>query len=452
MSKWVLTDREQALLLPPSIDELLPEDHLARFVVEVCDQLDLSPIVSKYERRGRGSTPYHPAMMLALLFYGYATGTMSSRKIERGCRYDLAFRYIAAGHAPDHDTIATFRRRHLPEISQIFVHILLLAREMGFLKVGTVAIDGTKVRANASKHASVSYKRAQVLEKRFAAEVNQLLKMAEEADNTPRAEGIDIPAEIARREKRIERLREAQIAIIERHGEKVLGEYEKAAEDYLNKLESDIEEDRRPSGDPPDPPDTTPPDSAQYNFTDPDSRIMPEGGGAFCQAYNAQAAVDCKTMLIVGQHLSQCPNDKRELLPALDSINKTVGTPALALADSGYFSADNINKAPVAVLIAPRKTRHNQPLRERLAPAAKPEAEPQHASAAERMRHRLATAEGRANYRLRKMTVEPVFGIIKATMGLRQFLLRGAENVRGEWALACTAYNITKLWRLKTAG
>jgi len=452
MSKWVLTDREQALLLPPSIDELLPEDHLARFVVEVCDQLDLSPIVSKYERRGRGSTPYHPAMMLALLFYGYATGTMSSRKIERGCRYDLAFRYIAAGHAPDHDTIATFRRRHLPEISQIFVHILLLAREMGFLKVGTVAIDGTKVRANASKHASVSYKRAQVLEKRFAAEVNQLLKMAEEADNTPRAEGIDIPAEIARREKRIERLREAQIAIIERHGEKVLGEYEKAAEDYLNKLESDIEEDRRPSGDPPDPPDTTPPDSAQYNFTDPDSRIMPEGGGAFCQAYNAQAAVDCETMFIVGQHLTQNPNDKRELLPALDSISNTVGTPSLALADTGYFSADNINRAPLPVLIAPRKTRHNQPLHERLAPAAKPEDEPQHACAAERMRHRLATAHGRANYRLRKMTVEPVFGIIKSTMGLRQFLLRGAENVRGEWALACTAYNITKLWRLKTAG
>ena len=449
MKNWVLVDRNQTLLLPPSVDELLPANHLARFVVEVVDAIDLSPILAGYEERARGSAPYHPAMMVALLFYGYATGTMSSRRIERACRFDLAFRFIACGHAPDHDTVAGFRRRHLGELSALFVQILLLAREMGFLKVGTVAVDGTKVRANASKHAAVSHGRAREIEEQLRAEVDRLMKMAEGADNSPVAEGIDIPDEIARREERIARLREARLAIELRHGEQALEEFAEAAGENLKKTREALGAGRRPPG-PPDPPDMTPPGGAQHNFTDADSRIMPDKG-AFSQCYNAQAAVDTASMLVVGQRLSQQPNDRNELIPTLESIDGQVGKPTDVIADAGYFSAGNVAGCPCPAWIAPGRTRHHQSLEERLAPPVSPTGTDPHATPAEQMRQRLATEEGRALYRLRKMTVEPVFGIIKSVLGLRQFLLRGAEKVRGEWTLVCLGYNLKRLWSLKTA-
>lgn len=445
MKNWVLADRDQMLLLPPTVDELLPPEHLARFVVEVVERLDLTPILSKYEARGRGSTPYHPSILLALLFYGYATGTMSSRKIERACRYDLAFRFIAGGHAPDHDTIAAFRRRHLVEIGELFVQILLMAREMGFLKVGTVAVDGTKVRANASRHAAVSFERARKIERRLRDEVEELMRLAETADNAPVADGLDIPAEIAHRHKRIARMQEAQLAIAERHGDKAVADFRKETDANLERTREALKKGKRPP-DPPEPPDLEPPGTMQHNFTDSDSRIMPDGG-AFSQAYNAQAAVDTTTMLIVGQHLTQHPNDKKELLPALESIDARVGTPTDVVADAGYFSAANVAACPARAWISPDRSRRSQSLADRLTPPACADA----ATPAEKMRFRLATAEGRTVYRLRKMTVEPVFGIIKSILGLRQFQLRGFEQTRYEWALACLAYNLKRLWKLQTA-
>jgi transposase/predicted transcriptional regulator len=446
MKNWVTADREQLMMLPPSIDDLVPQDHLARFVVDVVEQLDLSPIMAKYERRGRGSRPYHPSMLLALLFYGYATGVMSSRKIERACQFDLAFRFVAGGHAPDHDTIATFRRRHLLEIADLFVEILQVARELGFLKVGTIAIDGTKIRANASKHAAVSYKRAQEIERKLREEVGQLMRLAEEADNTPLAEGVSIPAEIARREDRIAKLQEAQRAIEMRHAEEALEKYEEQLDGGIKKTKAALEAGKSVPK-PPEPPDLEPPDKAQHNFTDADSRIMPDKG-SFSQAYNAQACVDVATMLIIGQHISQRTNDKKELLTALDSIAESVGKPTDVIADAGYFSEENIAKCPARSWIAPGKTRHNQTLEDRVF-APKPTTLDESATPAEKMRQRLATEEGRSIYRLRKMTVEPAFGIIKSALGLRQFLLRGAEKIKNEWALVCLGYKLKRMWSLK---
>lgn len=454
MKNWVPVDRQQALLLPPSVDELLPEGHLARFVVEVVERLDLSPVLAKYEDRARGSNPYHPAMMAALLFYGYTTGVMSSRRIERACLFDLAFRFVAAGAAPDHDTIAAFRRRHLKELSALFVEILRIAKEMGILKVGNVAIDGTKIKANASRHAAASYRRAKEMEAALRAEVERLMKMAEGADNEPVAEGLDIPAEIARRKERIAKLEAAQRAIEARRAQEALEEYEAAGREALAKAAEAAEKitaggrAKFPDG-PPDPPPPEPPDKAQHNFTDPDSRIMPDKGG-FSQAYNAQASVDTATMLVVGRHVTQAPNDKRQYLCALENIPAAYGTPGAGIADAGYYSAENVAKSPVDAYIAPGRVRHRRTLEERLKAPAAGEA-PAGATPAEAMRHKLDTEKGRALYRLRKMTVEPVFGIIKSAMGFRQFLLRGMEKVSGEWGLVCLAYNLKRLWSLKTA-
>jgi len=451
MSKnWLTPDRDQLLLLAPSIADWLPEDHLARYVAEVVEALDLSSIMNKYTPRAHGSTPYHPAILVALLFYGYSTGTMSSRKIERATYDSVPFRYLAGGHHPDHDTLAGFRRRHLRELNELFVQILLLAREMGFVKVGTVALDGTKVKASASKHSAVSYKRAKELESKLRGEVAELLKAAEGADNTPLAEGIDIPQEIARRETRIEKLRAAQRAIEERHGEQAVREYEEAQEKNLEKTKRKIARGKKPP-DPPEPPSKAPEDKAQHNFTDSDSRIMPDKGG-FTQGYNAQLSVDTESMLIVGHHLSQATNDKKELLPALGAIAKEYGKPKAALFDAGYFSATNIASAPedLDLYVSPGRTPHAQSLGERLGPAVTGPA-PQSATPAQAMRHKLKTEKGRSLYRLRKMTVEPVIGIIKEAMGFRQCLLRGREKVQGEWGLVCLGYNLRRMWSLQTA-
>ncbi len=458
MKNWIIADRSQLLLLQPSIDEWLPEDHLARFVVEVVEQLDLSPILAKYEGRARGSNPYHPALLTALLIYGYATGVMSSRKIELATRESVPFRFIAGGHHPDHTTLSEFRRRHLEELSALFVEVLLLAREMGFLKVGTVAIDGTKVKANASKHAAVSYKRARALERQLRNEVDKLMEAAEGADNTPLREGVDIPAEIARREERIEKLRAAQRVIEERRAQEAVEEYREQHERHIEKTGEAVaralskkKERARRLPDPPERPSLEPDDKAQHNFTDPDSRIMPDGG-AFSQAYNGQLSVDTATMLIVGQHVTQHTNDKQELLPAIGSINREIYTPEAVLADAGYYSEENISQAPeeIDLLVSPGKTRHNLSLEERLGPAPEGPA-PANATPAAAMRHKLRTEAGHQLYRLRKMTVEPVIGIIKQAMGVRQFLLRGAGKVRGKWGLVCLGYNLRRLWSLKTA-
>src|SRR5690606_30885446 len=289
----------------------------------------------------------------------------------------VPFRYIAGGHHPDHNTLADFRRRHLKELSALFLQILLLAREMGFLKVGTVALDGTKVKANASKHAAVSYKRAKQMESRLRDEIKRLMRTAEGADNTPLREGVDIPAEIARREDRIKKLREAQRAIEERHSREAAEKYQLECDAHVEKVKECAENKVKHGGrgkkppDPPEPPSITPDDTAQHNFTDPDSRIMPDKG-TFNQSYNAQVSVDTESMLITGHHLTQNTNDRKELLPGMAAIAEEIGVPRAVLADAGFFSESNIKKTPdkTELYISPGKIKHHQPLEERLGPPA----------------------------------------------------------------------------------
>ncbi len=443
-------DRETLFLLPPSMDDWLPEGHLARFIVEIVGQLDLTEIKSAYA--GRGSKAHHPEMLLALLFYGYATGVFPSRKLERATYDSVAFRYIAANDHPDHDTIASFRKRFLPQLGPLFVQILLIAQQMGCLKLGKVSLDGTKIKANASKHRALSWKYACQLEAQLKAEVADLLRQAEEADNSELPDGLDIPAELARREERLSAIARAKDEIerraAERHAEEQ-AEYEKKLAERKTKEQ---ETGKKPRGKQPKPPEPGPRDKDQVSLTDDESRIMPVSGGGFEQCYNSQASVDIETMLIVGQHLSQNPNDKREIVPALEvlkALPEQLGTVDGLLADAGYFSEANVESCQeekILPFISAHRDKHNQSLKERFSePAPLPEA----ADAVEAMRHRLQTQAGRTLYAKRKCTVEPVFGIIKAIMGFRQFLLRGVESVRGEWNLVCMAWNLKRLHALR---
>ena len=325
MSNFRPVDRETGFLLPPSVEEWLPERHLARFVVEVIEQLDLSAFVKAY--RGSGSASYHPSMLLGLLVYGYATGVFSSRKLERATYDSVAFRFIAANDHPDHDTIAAFRRRFLDRIEGLFVEVLLLAREAGVLKLGTVALDGTKVHANASRHSALSWKHACELEARLKAEVAELMALAEAADGADVPDGMSVPEELARREDRLARIAEAK-AVIEARAEKA----KKTG--------------RKPGGRPPEPPVAGPGPKDQVNLTDADSRIMPVAGGGFEQAYNAQALVAADSLLVVTNDVVQAPNDKRQIEPALEALARlpeALGAPETLLADSGYFSEANVN-------------------------------------------------------------------------------------------------------------
>lgn len=443
-------DRETLFLLPPSMDDWLPEGHLARFIVEIVGQLDLTAIKSAYA--GRGSKAHHPEMLLALLFYGYATGVFSSRKLEQATYDSVAFRYIAANDHPDHDTIASFRKRFLSRLNPLFVQILLIAHQMGCLKLGKVSLDGTKIKANASKNRALSWKYANQLEVQLKAEVADLLRQAEEADRSELPDGLDIPTELNRREKRLSAIARAKAEIecraAERHAVEQ-AEYEKKLAERKAKEQNTG---KKPRGKQPKPPEPGPRDKDQVNLTDEESRIMPVSGGGFDQCYNAQASVDIETMLIVGQHLSQNPNDKLEIDPALEvlkTLPEHLGTVDCLLADAGYFSEANVESCQeekILPMISAHRDKHNQGLKERYSEPA-PLAEG--ADAVEAMRHRLQTQAGRALYAKRKCTVEPVFGIIKAIMGFRQFLLRGVETVRGEWNLVCMAWNLKRLHVLR---
>jgi len=442
-------DRETLFLLPPSMEDWLPEGHLARFVVEMVGQLDLTTIKTAYA--GRGSKAHHPEMLLALLFYGYATGVFSSRKLERATYDSVAFRYIAANDHPDHDTIATFRKRFLSELTPLFVQILLIAQQMGILKLGKVSLDGTKIKANASKHRALSWKHACKLEAQLKTEVEDLLRQAEEADRSDLPDGLDIPEELARREERLAAIARAKAEIeqraAERHAEEQAGYEKKLAERKAKEQKSG----KKPRGKQPKPPVSGPRDKDQVNLTDAESRIMPVSGNGFEQCYNAQASVDVETMLILGRHLSQNPNDKLEIEPALEALSvlpESLGTVDALLADTGYFSQTNVERCleqEILPYISTRRDGHNQSLKERF---AEPDPLPENADAVTEMKHRLKTKAGRSLYAKRKCTVEPVFGIIKAIMGFRQFLLRGAESVRGEWDLVCMAWNLKRLHAL----
>ena len=452
MSTFRPTDRQTGFLMPPSVDEWLPSRHLARFVVEVIDGLDLTAMSRSY--RGSGSASYHPAVLLSILVYGYATGVFSSRKLERATYDSVAFRFIAANDHPDHDTIATFRRRFLTDIETLFVKVLLLAREMGVLEMGTVALDGTKIHANASRHRALSYEHAGKIEAQLKAEVADLLAKAEAADQADVSDGMSIPEELARREVRLEKLAAARATIEARAKER----FEREQAEHQAKLaarEAKSEATgRKPGGKPPQPPVEGPLPTDQVNLTDEESRIMPVAGGGFEQCYNAQAVVAAGSLLVVATEVVQAANDKQQLAPMLDKVvglPDALGKAETLLADNGYFSAANVavcEAAKIEPLIAMGRQPHHPSLNERFADAPPP---PENPTPVEAMAHRLATQEGKTLYGLRKQTPEPVFGIIKSVLGFRQFLLRGLDHVRGEWSLVAMAWNMKRMFTLCSA-
>lgn len=449
---FIEVDRETLYLMPPSVQDWLPEGHLARFVVEVVEQLDLRSLKASYA--GRGSQPYNPAMLLALLFYGYSTGVFSSRKLERSTYDSVAFRFIAANTHPDHDTIATFRKRFLKDLSALFVQILLIAHQANMLKLGSVSLDGSKVKANASKHKALSYEHACKLEKQLKSEVADLLKKAESADKADIPDGMNVPEELERREQRLSVIAAAKIEIERRAAERHAREQAAYEEKLAARLKKAEETGKKPKGKQPKPPIPGPAPKDQVNLTDEESRIMPISGGGFEQSYNAQAAVDTKSKLIVAAHITQQSNDKQELEPTLKNLAalpKELGTTAELLADSGYYSEHNVNICEgggITPYIAADRQSHNHSPFERF---KEPPPLPDNADSVTKMKHRLKTTAGKAVYALRKITSEPVFGIIKAVMGFRGFMLRGKEAVSGEWNLACMAYNIKRMHSLKAA-
>ncbi len=467
-------DNSQLYLLPPSVQEWLPPNHLARFVVDVVGELDLTPILSAYSPSGRKA--YHPEVLLGLLFYGYAKGVFSSRQLEQATYDTLDYRFVSRNEHPDHDTISAFHKRFLGELEGLFLQIMVLAKEVGFVRMGKVSLDGTKIQANASKHKALSWEYAERLEKQLKEEIAKLMEMAGNADAEETCE-LDLPAEIERREDRLKALREAKQAIRDRAAQRHEREQserkaagESRAEPPSRPKEERSEEPakepaRLQSGDPlahgkeersEEPAEEPPPEPRakdQVNLTDPESRIMKTSNG-FEQCYNAQAVVDAESHLIVASHITESGNDKKQVKPALEALKKTeaeLGKPEALLADAGYHSAANIDlceKEGIVPYIAQRREKHHEPLEKRLEPP--PEC-PGNASGVERARHRLKTPEGKAVYSKRKCTVETVFGNIKEALGFRRFHLRGKQYAQGEWTLVSLAWNLKRMHSLTSA-
>lgn len=453
MSRFVQIDRDTAYLLPPSVQEWLPEDHLARFIVETVEQLDLAELDRQYA--GRGMAAFPPAMLLALLFYGYATGEFSSRRIERATYDSVAFRFISANTHPDHDTIAAFRKRFLPQLKGLFVQILQVARALKLLKVGNVSLDGTKVKANASKHRALSYGHAKRIEAQLQAEVEQLLRLAEQADRRDLPDGMDVPAELARREARLAAIREAKAQIEARAQERLAAEQQAYQAKVASRQAREKKAGKKFGGKPPKPPTGGVRESEQISLTDEESRIMKASGGGFEQAYNAQALTDVESKLIVGAFVAQQPTDVQQMAPALRQIAQladALGRPEHLLADTGYCSKDNVRDceaAGITPVIAMKREQHHASVLERFAPDPVP---PPGDDPMLRLYHRLATREGKALYARRKTTSEPVFGVIKQVLGFRQFLLRGLDAVNGEWSLVSMAWNLRRMHTMRLAG
>lgn len=425
---------DQCYLLPPSLDEWLPQNHLARFVNDVVDELDLSAICDVYEKELRGYPPYHPAMMTKVLVYAYSIGVYSSRKIERRIQEDIAFRYLTAGNFPDFRTINTFRKRHLKEFTSLFVQVLKLCREAGLVKLGTIAVDGTKVKANASLHKAMSYGRMKKEEARLQTEIGQLLRRVEEVDSREdrrfgNRRGDELPEELAFRERRLAKIREAKQAL----------ELEAQAR-AETKAKGDAHDDEDDHSDPPNPPVVVD-DKAQRNFTDPDSRVQ-KASKTFIQGYNAQVAVDAETQVIVGTFVRNSSADVDAFPAILDQVETLVGTPRRVVADAGYYSQRNVDAARrrhIAPFIPPNKIKHS----EWRQPAPKG---PLPRKPREHMARFLRTKRGREIYKLRQQSVEPVFGQIKEARGFRRFSLRGMDSVSAEWTLVATVHNLLKLF------
>lgn len=443
-------DRQTLYLFPPSVEDWLAEKHLARFVVDVVSKLDLHELKMPYT--GVGSEAFNPEMLLALLFYGYATGVFSSRKLEQATYDSIAFRYIAANTHPDHDTIATFRKRFLEQLKPLFLQILLLAKTLGFLQLGKISLDGSKIQANASKHTALSWGHALELEQQLKEEVARLMALAEAADTTEVPDGMDIPAELARRDERLKAIGEAKAKLEARAAERHAAEQAAYEAKQAERTAKAQVTGRPPKGSEPKPPEPGVRDSDQINLTDDESRIMPASGKSFLQAYNVQAGVETESLLIVTEHVTQNVNDKREVEPTLEALQQlpqSLGQAEALLADNGYYSEDNVKacqEEKMTPFIAAGRERHHLPLEQRW---ADPPPLPAEADAVETMRHRLKTPEGRAIYGRRKCTVEPVFGIIKSVLGFRQFHLRGLQAVSGEWTLVSMAWNLKRMFVLQ---
>ena len=445
--KFKTADYDATLNLTIRLQEALPPNHLARFIVDVIAQLDLSPIYARYGERGGQALA--PEILLGLLFYGYATGVFSSRKIEKATFENIPFRFVAGGWHPDHDTIANFRKTFLPELQELFVQILLLAQVVGVLKLGNLSLDGSKIHADASKSKAVSYKRLIEMEAQLRQEVQQLLTFGEQADQGELSlpDGFVVEGELALRQVRLENLAQAKAVLEMRAQER----YEAEQAEYEAKVKERTKKARKhhhkPKGRPPKAPEAGPRDKDQYNFTDPDSRIMKNStNDGFDQHYNVQVATDQESLLIVAQTLSNHPNDKQEALPTLDALSSQLGKPEAAALDNGYFSEANIQameQRQIDPYIATGREPHHLDWRTFFQQQLEPPAED--ASATVKMAFKLQTEIGQAIYRLRKCTVEPVIGIIKEILGFRQFSLRGLVTAAGEWCLVCLAFNLKRL-------
>jgi transposase len=446
---------DQRLLLPPDLRDWLPEGHLALFVSDVVDALDLSAIFAPYEGEERGQPPYHPAMMVKLLVYAYCTGKPSSRKIERATYEDVAYRVLAADQHPDHDSIAAFRQRHLAALAGLFAQVLRLCQEAGLVKLGHVALDGTKIKANASKHKAMSYERMCAAAQQLEQEVGALLARAQAVDAEEDGQygagrrGDELPAELARRESRLAKIRAAKAALEEEARARAAQEAEGARAKIAARERAEAAMGQKPGGRPPtvpDPAQARPAPTAQRNFTDPESRIMKDGATkGFEQAYNAQAAVDAHAQIIVAAGVTQEANDKHQLVPLVTQVEANCGAvPAQLSADAGYFSEGNVTAPELAgidLYVPPDRQKHGVP------PAAVSTPPPPDAAVSEQMRHKLTTPEGREAYGQRKAVVEPVFGQVKEVRGFRRFSFRGLRKVSAEWALICLTHNLLKLFR-----
>jgi transposase len=450
-------DLNQSLLFPPSLHDWLPENHLARFLADVVNALDLEGIYASYsEKDGRGMSAYAPAMMVRVLLYGYATGVYSSRKIQAKTYDDVAFRFLSADEHPDHSTLAEFRKRHLKALSGLFLQAVQLCAKAGLVKLGHVAIDGTKIKANASKHKAMSYARMGEAERRLQQEIDGLLQQAEETDAAEDAlygkgrRGDELPDELSRRDSRLKKIQQAKAELEKEAEEKAEQQRAEAEAKRAARRQQEQQTGKKPRGREPKAPapeQAQPEAKAQRNFTDGDSRIMPDGAnkGSFLQGYNAQAAVDSTAQVIVAAEITQQSNDSRQLLPMLEQLEANLGRkPDAVSADAGYWSEANATDEKVAGIdlhIATGRMKHDPTMETERGPL------PDQATAKQAMQHKLRTDAGRTIYKMRKAIVEPVFGQIKEVRGFRRFSLRGLDKVRAEWKLVCAAANLLKLFR-----
>ena len=450
-------DLNQSLLFPPSLHDWLPDNHLARFLADVVNALDLDAIYSSYnEKDGRGMSAYAPLMMVRVLLYGYATGVYSSRKIQSKTYDDVAFRFLSADEHPDHSTLAEFRKRHLQALAGLFMQALQLCAKAGLVKLGHVSIDGTKIKANASKHKAMSYGRMNETEQRLKQEIEALLQQAEQTDAAEDVlygkdkRGDELPEELQRRESRLKKIQQAKAELEKEAAEKSEQECAETEAKLAARRQKEAQTGKKQRGREPQipTPEQAQPDAkAQRNFTDSESRIMPDGAnkGSFLQGYNAQAAVDSTAQVIVAAEITQQANDSRQLLPMLKQVEANMGRkPEVVSADAGYWSEANATDETVAGInlhIATGRTKYGETI------VAESEPPPPFATPKQAMQHKLRTDAGRAIYKRRKVIVEPVFGQIKEQRGFRRFSLRGLEKVRAEWKLVCATANLLKLFR-----